>query len=59
MDSHFGSSSSLVRVLAAIASVVATVGLFGAVALGLTGEGERGVLAQQSDRATVQATTTA
>ena len=60
MDSNFGSSSGLVRVLAAIAAVVTTVSLFGAVALGLTGEGEWSVLAQQSDRATsVQATATA
>ena len=51
MDSNFGSSSGLVRVLAAIAAVMATISLFGAVALGLTGDGEWGVFAQHQDRA--------
>jgi hypothetical protein len=60
MDSNFGSSSGLVRVLAAIAAVITTATLFSVVALGLTGDGGWSLLAQHVDPATpVQAAATA
>lgn len=55
MDSKYGSSSGLVRVLAAIAAVITTATLFSVVALGLTGDGEWGGLAQHLDPTPVQA----
>jgi hypothetical protein len=51
MESNFGTQSGLARVLAGVAAVTATAGLFTAVALGLTGDGEWGVFAQQLDAA--------
>ena len=60
MNSNFGSSSGVVRVLAAIAAVVTTISLFGAVALGLTGDGGSSLLAQHLDPTSLaQATATA
>lgn len=60
MDSHYETSSVLVRFLAAVAASVVTGSLFGAVALGLTGDGDWSVFAQGGGTAApVQATTTA
>lgn len=56
MDSRYGSSSSgLVRAFAVIAAVMVTISLFGAVALGLTGDGEWGLFSQQLEPAALQA----
>ncbi len=59
MNSNFGSSSGVARVLTAIAAVVTTISLFSAVALGLTGDGGWSLLAQQGDPAPTQTTATA
>jgi len=52
VDSHYSSSSGvLVRLLAAFAASVVTGSLFGAVALGLTGDEAWSPFAQYDDRA--------
>ena len=60
MDSQYETSSILTRFLAAVAASVVTGSLFGAVAFGLTGDGDWSLFAQGVDTvAPVQATATA